>query len=226
MHSVSQRDIPRNFIIDLTIIQPPPLRHLWTQQPALSEFIRCVGLRGKGLSETVKTGIWEKERGPSHCSYTGEASRAQSLYVLCDSFPSTVKAGEFSACPLHISQQPLPLHKNSPWLSSFLPSALSGPGSLAPRSLSLPLPPKWPLMRMKLQTHCSHGGEMVHYWWSYETCVRRHGPSRSVTQGAAGAGAHRDFSPWAAKTTATEEWSAHTAWTSLFSGILNTCSLH
>lgn len=92
----SQRDIPHNFIINLTVIQPPPLTTS-LNPAAITEWIyqMCGSLRGKGVSEFVKTGIWEKKRGPTHCSYTG---KEHSYYI----FYMTV----FQALSKQVSFQP------------------------------------------------------------------------------------------------------------------------
>lgn len=61
----------------------------------------CGYLRIKESKEFVKTGIWEKKRSPTCCSYTGEAPGPELLCFLHDSPPHTMKAGDISACPLH-----------------------------------------------------------------------------------------------------------------------------
>lgn len=77
-------------------------------------------------------------------------------YSIC-SFPSTSKAGEFLACPLHISQHLLPLHNNLPYSSTFLFDPF---GRFALLFIIFPSPFIWNsfLMCIKLQLNSSHRG--------------------------------------------------------------------
>lgn len=120
----------------------------------------CGYLRIKELMSLSK--LASGKRSPSCCSSTGEVNTPWFLCVLHVSPPHTRKAAEISACPLHTSQQLLPLHENPLQLSSCLPSALCSPCSFAPLlHYLLPHPPKWPLKPIKLQAHFNHREEKL-----------------------------------------------------------------